>query len=143
MKAREFGQRFSKELNDLKYEEKEIKRMNKIKNYEFNNKLLMTMNDLNSNSYIKSNYYNFIKSNESTRVFINEDLLFNDNEVSEITDILMNTEQFNELDQYRLPIIQYVIETLSKNKLSLLANLESLDNMYLLSKDELIEKLNM
>ena len=143
MKAREFGQRFSKELNDLKYEEKEIKRMNKIKNYEFNSKLLMTMNDLNSNSYIKSNYYNFIKSNESTRVFINENLLFNDKDVSNVTDILMNTEQFNELDKYGLPIIQYVIETLSKNKLSLLANLESLDNMYLLSKDELIEKLNM
>ena len=143
MKSKEFNQRLNKDLRKLNYTKNVVKRIRSIKNYEFNSKLLMTMNDMNTNSYIKSNYYNLMQSNEPTRVFINEDLLFNNNEVSEVTDILMNTEEFNQLSKYRLPIIQYVIESLSKNKLSLLANLESLDNMYLLSKDELIEKLNM
>ena len=143
MKSKEFNQKLNKQLKEIGYNTSKLKRINKIERYEFNNMLLMTINDLNSNSYNKSNFYNMMQSNEPTNCLINEDLLFNDNEISEVTDILLNTEEFNKLNNYNLPLIQYAIEILSKNKLSLLANLESLDNMYLLSKDELIEKLNM
>ena len=143
MKNREFSQKLNKQLKEIGYETVNQKRINKIKNYEFNSKLLMTINDLNPNNYIKSNFYNMIQSNDTSNLLFNKELYFNDNDVSEVTNILMNTEEFNKLNNYNLPLIQYCIEILSKNKLSLLANLESLDNMYLLSKNELIEKLNM
>ena len=143
MKNREFSQKLNKQLKEIGYEIVNQKRINKIEKYEFNSKLLMTINDLNPNNYIKSNFYNMMQTNEPTKILVNENLLFNDNDVSDITDILLNSEEFNKLNNYSLPLIQYCIEILSKNKLSLLANLESLDQMYLLSKDELIEKLNM
>lgn len=132
---REFSQKLNKKLKEFGYSTIIQKRINKIKRYEFNNQLLIISN--------KSNFYNMMQTNEPTKILINNDLLFNDDQVSEVTDILLNTEEFNQLNNYGLPLIQYAIEILSKNKLSLLANLESLDKMYLLSKDELIEKLNM
>jgi len=143
MSSREFNLRFNKEIRELGYNESKNKRINSFNNYEFNTKSLMTTNDLNPNNYNKSNYYKLVNSNTISNCLINKNLLFSDNEISKVTDILLNTEEFNQLNNYNLPLIQYCIEILSKNKLSLLANLESLDNMYLLSKDELIEKLNI
>lgn len=124
MKPREFGQYFSKKIKNKGYNRTIDKRINSIKNYHFNKNLLIK----NTNMIL----------NEMSKIFINKDNAIKD---EDIFNILNEVKTIDELKNYSLPTIQCFIEEFSNQRLDLFSNIDSIEDIYYLSKEELINKL--
>ena len=143
LKPREFGQKVNNKIRDygLNYISVKPNRINKFKNYEFNFKLLLSENDLKSsinNVMKKSNYYVSAKSNNMSNILFNKDNAIKD---EDIFNILNEVKTIDELKNYPLPTIQCFIEEFSNQRLDLFSNIDSIEDIYYLNKDELINKL--
>ena len=124
MKPREFGQYFSKKIKNKGYNRTIDKRINSINNYLFNKKLLIK----NTN----------IISNDMSKIFINDKNAIKDEDVFSI---LNEVKTIDELKDYPLPTIQYFIEEFSNQRLDLFSNIDLIEDIYYLSKEELINQL--
>lgn len=131
MKIKQFGQRFNNKIKEYGFVNDDKKqRIRSIKIYQFNNKLLMLNNDLNLNI--------LIQSNEPSRILFNKDNAIKDEDVFSI---LNEVKTIDELKNYPLPTIQCFIEEFSNQRLDLFNNIDSIEDIYYLSKEELINQL--
>lgn len=131
MKIKQFGQRFNNKIKEYGFVNDDKKqRIRSIKIYQFNNKLLMLNNDLNLNI--------LIQSNEPSRILFNKDNAIKD---EDIFNILNEVKTIDELKNYPLPTIQCFIEEFSNQRLDLFSNIDSIEDIYYLSKEELINQL--
>lgn len=131
MKIKQFGQRFNNKIKEYGFVNDDKKqRIRSIKTYQFNNKLLMLNNNLNLNI--------LIQSNEPSRILFNDKNAIKDEDVF---NILNEVKTIDELKDYPLPTIQYFIEEFSNQRLDLFSNINSIEDIYYLNKEELINKL--
>lgn len=109
--SRKFNQNFNLKLRKMGYINDKVMRINAIKNNEFDIKLLMTDDDLNSNNYNKSNFYKLVNSNELTNCLINPNKILNDNNI--IQNFINELEDQNILSNSHLPA-KYMYEYYKK-----------------------------
>ena len=73
-----------------------------------------------------------------SKIFINDKNAIKDEDVFSI---LNEVKTIDELKDYPLPTIQYFIEEFSNQRLDLFSNIDLIEDIYYLSKEELINQL--